>query len=233
MITTRQIVLTGIWHKRQGMKCQDIVRIKQDQDHATLVLCDGAGGCKKGGEAAEIVSSIILDMLHINFERYLYFPYDIVKREILLVIREHLQKKAIISGINEQEYGTTIVAASLDKYGHFVALHMGDGRIIMEIDNGIYTPVSSPQGINNGKATYLTMSCNMMKHFRLYQARKTTTRRIILLSDGVETLLNELSFDDISKEWKLNDNMDELLIQKLQQNEEKLFDDASIGAIGM
>ena len=186
MIKIRSFRLAGKYHQFDITQCQDYIKVFSDSNQTTLVLCDGAGSSLYGGTAANIISDLLVKNLHENFEQYLYDFLPNTKRQLAQIIDNELLKTSKKLNIDSRLLATTILAISIDKYGKFIALHLGDGSILWNTNNTAnLQTISSPQKGVLTNSTYLTMNCPLFYYLRFYRWTEPETQRINLLSDGM------------------------------------------------
>ena len=189
MIHVRSFRTAGKCHGFDISRCQDQIRILSDATQTTIVLCDGAGSSPYGGIAASVTASILARNLHSNFEQYLHNALPDIKMQLTRTINNELKKMAKEMQIAPRLLATTILAISMDKNGKFIGVHLGDGCILWNINSSDrLQTVSSPQSGNTPNSTYLTMNCTLFYYLRFYRWTKPGARRIILLSDGMNSL---------------------------------------------
>lgn len=205
MITTRFFQVSGKCHESNIDKCQDQLDIISDSEHTTIALCDGAGSSPYGKIAAQIISNIISKNLHDNFEKYSLDDIPNIKRSLTQVIDNNLLKSAKNMKIDPHLLATTILAVSMNNSGDFIAVHLGDGHILSNIiGKEQILVVSSPQKGYRSNSTYLTMNCPLFYYIRFYRWKDTDTKRIILLTDGMDHLYKNFQYNTFSLENKDN-----------------------------
>lgn len=196
MITVRFFQISGKYHDFDMDKCQDQLNIISDSERTTIVLCDGASSSPFGKLAAKETSKIIGQNLHENFERYLYNIIPDTKRRLTQLTDNKLMQVAKKMNLDARLLATTILAVSMDNEGNFIGIHLGDGSIQCNIKgkNQLLT-VSSPQNGDHPNTTYLTMNCPLFFYMRFYRWQEPDTTRIILMSDGMDCIQNEITPD--------------------------------------
>lgn len=220
MINIRFFQVAGKCHDFDLKKSQDQIVTLTDQYKSTIVLCDGAGSSLYGRIAAQIVSEVIGQALHKNFDENMYEPIKDIKRKLIFEIESKLQEKADELNINPYSLTTTIMAATMDQEGRYIGVHLGDGNMLWNCKN--YEKIkrlSSPQRGYIPGTTYLTMNCPLMRYLRVYRYTKPETRRVILMTDGMDSLQEEYYSEMFLKE------NESALQQKMREAES--FDDMS------
>ena len=184
----------GTSHERTGGKCEDHFAISRSRNGAwrVLVVCDGAGSAKFGGEGAKLVADAFsLRLAEIGDQLETRPPGAWINDKIIekiVQIRGDLRKLAQKDDISE--YHCTLVAALIGPGGG-VSVHIGDGAIIgarfkettidsVAINDGFY--ISEPKNGEYANETFFITENDWIKNLRISPIPKLDW--MILASDG-------------------------------------------------
>lgn len=173
-----------------GRKNGDTVRELDRGAYKIITMCDGAGQCSHGAEAAELVAVSVEIYLSDAFPRLLLEEELLVRREITLTVDQTIERAAGAYGIGRAEFGCTILAAAMDREGRFCFFHLGDGMIFGKLDEtSDWISFSYPQrGLNGG--TYLTGNDSIFDHIQFCRRADSGFSSICMFTDGFSELLN-------------------------------------------
>lgn len=184
---TAAACVCGTFHTHRGSPCEDAWFMAADDTHRTIVLCDGCSTASQGAAAARIVSQTAGAILHQNFAAYLYKDPLAIRVEAARAVEAALTGWARQNQIAARQLAATLVAASMDREGRFVCLHMGDGGILgQSAGSKQILRVSLPENRLGSRQTYLTMNCSMARHLRICQQTSFDLESLLLYTDGLE-----------------------------------------------
>lgn len=196
MISIRSFCYAGNCHDNRMEFCQDQTAVVKGKERCTIVLCDGAGGSRNGKAAARLVADAIGSFMQDNFNNSLsgYVP-DILRKTVQVInhtLLSYAEQHSIVPG----ELATTVMAVTMDNQGRFSGIHLGDGNILWQVkgEEGIQE-ISRPQNGLRPDTTFLTMNCPMFQYLRFFRWKKPEAKRIMLLTDGMDILKNQLTED--------------------------------------
>lgn len=190
MTASKIITHAGRRAQALGLENGDAAQTRDCGTYKVCVLCDGAGSCTHGAEAAQLVSAVMADYLAENFRRAMTEPEEVIRREATLAVAQAVSQKAAALACGEEALGCTILAAAMDENGRFCFFHLGDGCILGRLDEDCdWMCFSYPQrGLNGG--TYLTGKTPIFEHLHFGRAVRRANSSLFLMTDGFAEILN-------------------------------------------
>lgn len=186
----------GKYHTALNMANEDCIATRKNDNLVVSAITDGAGGKTAGKEAAQILAPIMADWMFNTFLDQYYRCGDIVRREVVEIVSKNLKQYARTNGIDETDLACTLMVSAMDSDGHCLCIHLGDGVILRQntgYDKIRADIVSAPENGLTRNTTFLTMNCNMWQHIRYCRWKDPNTEYIIMLTDGAQTHIVDLS----------------------------------------
>lgn len=190
-ICVKHIQKTSRRHMEQNLPCEDVF-FKRIQSHFSFYgLADGQTGkphCIRGAQAS--LTALANYLQAFGIERAIAQPFpDELPCRIVQQIRMRLLSLASQWGGEFSDYSSTLLAVAIDPVtGQYILAHLGDGIAIHVTEDGSVTVRSAPEGSFLHHQTWLTTSMQAVPHLRLSAGQLRPGQRLILLSDGAESL---------------------------------------------
>lgn len=136
MLLVEKFSKTGEYHKRNVIRNQDQAAVFETDYYMMAVLADGASGCTRGGEGAEIACLALRQILENAPEVFFFYNDTWICQMVLLRIRDRIEEK-LQDGEVLTDYGSTLSFWIMDKQsGEAVVFHLGDGAVFQFYDYG-------------------------------------------------------------------------------------------------
>lgn len=193
MVESESFSFAGRRHGLLPERNEDVVLERNCGTHQAAVLCDGAGGCANGKEAARLAAEAAAGFLAFRFDRCLLDDQTVLRREMVHLITEVLTEAAQKAGADPASFGCTMMAAAMDRQGRWCLFHLGDGAVLGKPYSGSdWMIVSYPQrGLVPGSTT-LTMNGAMFENLRFCRSDHPSFGTLFLASDGMLELLRSV-----------------------------------------
>lgn len=190
MLESGSFSFAGRGHGRSPERNEDVVLERDCGTHKVIVLCDGAGGCAHGKEAARLTAEALAGFLSTDFERCLLETQEVLRLEMVNLITQVLTDAAKQAGADPSGFGCTVMAAAMDRQGRWCLFHLGDGTAVGKLYPGSdWLIFSYPQRGLLAGGTSLTMNSAMFENLRFYRHDYPSDRSLLLMSDGALSLL--------------------------------------------
>jgi serine/threonine protein phosphatase PrpC len=185
-------------HENAGGRCEDAWHIARrvvaglDQEVVAACVCDGAGSASRGWLGASLVSKLVSSWLVENFVTVLKLSKNDASHEIVAVAKRHLRRLASKSRVQFREFACTTVAVAVAQDGRWISVHLGDGGIVGQFDNGLKAVCVPKKGEFANETFFITdddAATNIDIQFSSQSNGATSPCGFALFTDGVEASL--------------------------------------------
>lgn len=179
--------ITGTRNRREC--CEDVIRIREGNGLNFYGIADGQSGkkhCIEGAQASlQMLERFIRQQ---EIEPLMAYPFpDELPCMLMQAVRSRLLQKA--QADNFEEYASTLVAVAMEpESGRYLLAHLGDGCILGVRHDGAIVMLSPPENAVTRYHTWLTTSDGAVGHMRLAFGDLREYKRILLMSDGADSL---------------------------------------------
>lgn len=199
---------TGKNHEDLHMECQDKVFYTSKENVQVIALADGAGMDDYAAKGAETTAETAAQFLAESFDELYEISKADVQYNIIIRIRRELYKICEQYHIRLEQVQSTLLAAAIDcKNKRYMALHLGDGIICVEV-NGQKQIASYPENGSSRFETKLTSMIPVSESIRVYRGNLEDITGIFLLSDGWRELTKLDHSVDLFENYLVNPYMD-------------------------
>ena len=186
MVKCGSFSYAGTCHGQLPECNEDVVPERACGTHKVVILCDGAGSCANGKEAARLTAEALEGFLSFRLGHCLLENPEVLRLEAANLITEVLTDAAEKAGADPSSFGCTLMAAAMDLHGRWCLFHLGDGTAVGKLSSDAdWMIVSHPQRGLQAGATSLTMNGAMFRNLRFYRQVYPSDRAIFLMTDGV------------------------------------------------
>jgi len=224
-LTFLGISMKGEAHLKTDKPNQDAVRFNSLGESFVIAVSDGLGSCNSSQIGAQKAVSLCNDIfLEIMDEQICFKPENIVKRLSALWNES-------FPVVVAKEYSATLKAVFM-KNNELIAISAGDGLLLINTDNTVYT-LGNEEGdfINETVCLSYGMSHDIFKTIKIEKVKRAF---IFICTDGVSSTINKGCEHKLFEEIISMDNIHELHIEV-----EKMFvemskynsDDKTIGLV--
>lgn len=184
MDTVKTWIATGLTHRSRGLACQDWVCTRTHGPVQVIALADGTGDSDLGALGAQTAAETVAELLAGHYEELYALDEKNLRYTCLMAIRQALYAQCRQWQAEIGELGSTCLAvARHQELGTWLALHLGDGYVVIQ-SQGETRLLSGPENGINRDYTVLTTSNPAAPHMRLYRGMAKDTEGFCLLSDG-------------------------------------------------
>lgn len=210
--------ITGAYHERNKMLCQDQVFCKKGVNGQSVVLADGTGDSNANTfcvrEVADFTSDALLEFAESGFDGPIG-KEDVIQRLMEGIVRI-ISKYMESCQLPADAFASTLMGIAIDhRRGNYLLIHLGDGIILGR--SGQQSCVLSYPVNGNADQTFLTISENLFLHMKVRQGRLEKLDRLVLCSDGVYNLPLGRTFTDQTI-WRLLDGEEEFRAKEDDQS---------------
>lgn len=187
----------GRSHVNSLTPCQDSVSTTYRRNVNAIALSDGAGSARHSHIGSKTCAYTLCAILCRHFDEVWHLERDDARAKISRTIREQLAEKAVNLNVEQSDLAATALAVAVKK-NNFIAVHLGDGAIGMELTDADGTKkletLSSPDNGEHSNETFFVTSSSAIEHMRMYTGSIASYRNMaitgfILMSDGPEAAL--------------------------------------------
>lgn len=175
----------GRSHTVTATPCQDYVAARSARGIGCLALADGAGSRSHSEIGAQEAVKATLRALSRNFDDLytlaLADPAKVTTR-ILEECRSAIGKKARLLQLEPDAFACTLMFVA-HKDGRYLAGHLGDGVIAIEMEQGTVEVLSHPDNGEYTNTTFFITESDAEAHFRIYTGVHSAPA-FALMSDG-------------------------------------------------
>ena len=183
----------GQAHEATGMPCQDFSESAMlGRDHALLVVSDGAGSARFSDKGSKIACETVLRVLSERVEerREGYRLSDL--SDALIEAHKAVVEQAESQGLKPREFACTMIALIVDRSRGLCA-HIGDGAIVIELEDGSYVAMSLPEKGEYANETSFLIDKNFLDEIRLRELQfPAPVKGAAIFSDGIERFTLDL-----------------------------------------
>ena len=186
-IICSHVQLEGTIHRQHQQPGEDAVLHHLTDRYLFYGLADGQSGVAYGLEGGRACLEAISQYIDSNgIEKLIDAPFpDELPCAFVQALRRKLASLAHEQNADLKEFASTFLAIAIDlNSGKYMMLHLGDGCAIHLPHTGDPMVVSAPDNGLTSCHTWLTTSENIVPHFHVTFGSLTSTKRILLLSDG-------------------------------------------------
>lgn len=178
-------VTTGLRHMRREMNSQDATGMKRDGDKVSIALVDGIGSSDITAKGMKRIVTLLNEFMIGFFDKFTEEKPDEVAYNLLLQVEREIVKLSEEYDASYRDFASTLLGFCIDeKRNQYVAVHLGDGMILVKDDMDKMKVFSAP--INGGKnGTIVSVSEHALEYTGIYRGNLDGIRTIILMSDGV------------------------------------------------
>lgn len=186
-------------HIKKGIKNQDAVAFRKNENIGVIALADGAGSRKFAEQGAKTASEAVADYVFKHFHKLIQMEDHEIQNLLHSYVITNLLSFAEENGEKSiREFGSTLLFAATDGDRYLVG-HIGDGSILGFRGNE-FMVISYPENGPNQYNTILTTSFQAKKHFRIKRGNTASVEGIMLLSDGMLPFLFNSAYSRRFKE---------------------------------
>lgn len=172
----------GDVHRLQGVENQDAVRYVENEEVLAVILADGASGCERGREGAqmacEAAGKLVLEMGSELFGMLAHRVARMFWLQIRWWINRHRDPE-----VDVHEYGSTFCMALIDRRsGRTLVLNLGDGALIRVRGTGSRT-VLRPRHYGSGPVLTTTDGGERAMEVKALYLQEGES--LVLCSDGL------------------------------------------------
>lgn len=226
----------GVSHAKNGIKCQDSVRIFENDDYIVASLADGLGSLKYSEVAAETATGTVnrCCVAVKNFNEQFETASDLAKY-ILDAVVQDIQDKAIEFGIPLTEMDCTLVFVCILKKAMLAIVgRLGDSAVCVIAES---KTIAINDGNKSANGTNTVLDKDAIEHLdiQIFNLEEGNIQGFVLTSDGLENELYMKGSDHVNKIAELYFNVCcmeedpvsviEERINKLTEIEDTPFDD--------
>lgn len=180
----------GTAHIHGGKGCEDAVvyRIVATPEGEVLICCasDGAGSARYAAQASQYVTQRTVEILS-GYAQQVTPVRDV---EVLMIAEElydELKKKSQLLECDVNEFSCTFLGCYLQQQ-RAVFFQIGDGAIVREDGDGMFTPVWWPHNGEYSNMTAFLVDDNAFPHLRI-TILDETIREVAIFTDGLQNLV--------------------------------------------
>ena len=155
--------VVGTQHEQMGGRCEDRWAADRSPDRNgpavwAAGVCDGAGSAPLGYVGAALVSQFTARWLTAHFEWAVAADPDDLRMALFPAVRRALRRVARRAGCPVWTFSCTLAAVAVSADGRWVAVHMGDGGIAVELGSGLRLVSAPHKGRHANETTFVTTS---------------------------------------------------------------------------
>lgn len=225
--------MKGERHKERGMLCQDRMAYRQKGTIQAAALVDGTSKRDESILVYEEIVEFLAEYLVEHMEELLNQKYrevnEWVRKDILIKIREIIDKCKEKYGLEEKDCASTLMAVGLDhQRKKYVSLHLGDGIIVCyDEEKENWRIFSCPDNRLYENLTWHTVSEDAFDRMKFYRGKIENISRYILMTDGMYTYpvktteIVDLLKNDCWKRECIHSGSDDIGIIELRKSDER------------
>ncbi len=184
MWDTIEFARTGSRNREKGLKCQDFIAYAEHDTVQVITLADGTGDDDYARLGAGRSCQVLAALLSENYEQIYKMEEDHIQFNVAANTKTELILLCDRYGIDIKQLQSTLMGVAIDhKSGTFLAVHLGDGKIIFR-RNDVCRTLSGPENGRTRRHTFLTSMQKMGSHVRIRKGRIDDIQLFMLLSDG-------------------------------------------------
>ncbi|MGZ8908103.1 MAG: PP2C family serine/threonine-protein phosphatase [Methylobacter sp.] len=181
----------GTSHIKSGGRCQDscyadVICTADGQEFLVVVVSDGAGSAKEGGQGAELTCETAISSISASLEK----ESDVFFTEQSIValtedIRGVISDKAKADGLTVRDFACTFLGAVIG-CSQSLFFQIGDGAIVLSVNN-IQGVVFWPESGEYANMTYFVTDPDALSNLRI-QISNVSFEEIAAFTDGIQRL---------------------------------------------
>jgi serine/threonine protein phosphatase PrpC len=188
----------GKQHELAGGRCEDACHAARGVVRATgreivaACICDGAGSVAKGWLGATLVSKVVANWLVANFPALVEMSKSDASHAVIATALRPLRRLAAKSDARLREFACTLVAIAAAEDGQWIAIHLGDGGILGQFQEGLKAVCLPKKGAFANETFFVTdVDAEMNVEIQTSPGSDVGSAPIgfALFSDGVEACL--------------------------------------------
>lgn len=189
--------LAGRSHLAADTPCQDSVSTAYRRNVSAVSLSDGAGSCAHSQIGSKACASTLCSIMCRHFDEMWHMDEAEAKAKTLQTLVDRLAREAVERDLSLHDLSATALGVAVKK-NRFVAFHIGDGVIGMELADPTGSKrlevLSAPDNGEHSNETCFVTSSAALQHARLHrgsirQPDDSSISGFILMSDGPEAAL--------------------------------------------
>lgn len=178
--------LAGKRHRKRRMMCQDNTACLAQNCRQAAVLVDGIGqtdvNAKFGQVMADMTAAFLLDY----FEEIRKAESREIAYNVMLRIERLISRKGKEYGVDKNELASTLLGVVIDpENDFFCCVHLGDGVIAVQTDQGEYRILSKTVNGRKSNETILTTSECALRAMEIQCGHLNDISGVLLASDGI------------------------------------------------
>jgi Protein phosphatase 2C len=186
----------GTSHIKSGSLCQDscyadVIHTSDDQEYLVIVVSDGAGSAKEGGQGAELTCETAISSISNSLEKE---SADIFTEQSAVTwienIRNVISDKAKADDFTVRDFACTFLGAVIGS-SQSLFFQIGDGAIVLSV-NYVQGVVFWPESGEFANMTYFVTDQDALSNLRI-QISNMSFNEIAVFTDGIQRLA--LSFE--------------------------------------
>lgn len=180
---------TGDFHKKNNIGNQDCLVSGSDKRFSVISLADGVSTCSMAAAGAATAAEAVTEMFVEKGDFFLEFDKETTVDRVISHILFRLNKKAEQSGVEVEEYSSTIASILYDQVtGKMLVLNLGDSLIIGS-GNGKCSILSNPSDSSLG--CYVTTTKNVAEAVDVQLMSRAGYDSVLICSDGAWKMMVE------------------------------------------
>lgn len=173
----------GARHRAMGVGSDDAHAYKALPGGLMIVVADGAGSARRGGDGARLAIETAMQYWEEFFQQDREPSVESLA-SVVVQCRQRIKAAADGEGLDLREFATTLLAVAVC-HASLYALQIGDGAIVAEYEDGLTVlTVQQPREYVN-EITFLT-STDFQDFLHLHVGNSEGLRGLAIFSDGVE-----------------------------------------------
>ena len=186
----------GTSHTKSDSSCQDccfadVITSADNQKYLVVLVSDGAGSAKEGGQGAELTCKTAISSINTSLEKE---SADIFTEQRAVTwienIRNVISDKAKADGLSVRDFACTFLGAVIG-CSQSLFFQIGDGAIVLSV-NDIQGVVFWPESGEYANMTYFVTDQDALSNLRI-QISNMSFKEIAVFTDGIQRLA--LSFE--------------------------------------
>ncbi len=232
--------IPGSRHLREGSDSQDYVLAKLTDEFACVVIADGAGSVKNGGEGARLVTSVARSVL-VDWNTDIFdMTEGSLREELITELKIQLHELARKMECEFESFASTLLFFATDGK-RFLAGNLGDGLIGVINEQNHAETLLGPENGNFLNESFFVTDDDCINHLRLFSGSYSLSNIYFLMTDGscdclydrkAKTFADALSiFADWTRKYDFRQVNEALYLSMCKWFTQRTLDDCAIALI--
>lgn len=175
--------IPGSRHLDAGSESQDNVLAKLTDDFVCVVMADGAGSVKNGGEGAKLVTNVARSVL-VDWNTDIFdMTEDSLREELITELKIQLHELAREKDCEFESFASTFLFFAADGK-RFLAGNLGDGLIGVINEQNQAETLLAPENGNFLNESFFVTDDDCINHLRLISGKYSLSNIYFLMTDG-------------------------------------------------